>query len=153
MTSKQLVEVTYHLLHGVIARYGAPAQMVTDGGGEFAGEVEGLLRGCLNDHRMTSDQHPQANGLAERAVWTIKCCLTRHVANDNNVKRWDKFLPWILMGYHATLQASTKSSRYHLLCSVPPDIPSATRELMEEPLDFDNEEKAEESILYRARKL
>ena len=85
MTSKQSAEVAYHLLHGVISRYGAPAQVVTDGGGEFAGEVENLLRKCLIDHRITSAQHPQANGLAERAVGTIKRCLKRQVSNTGDV--------------------------------------------------------------------
>ena len=153
MTCKASAEVAYHLLHGVIARYGAPAQMVTDGGGEFAGEVEELLRKCLVDHRITSAQHPQANGLAERAVGTLKRCLKRHVAETKDVKHWDEFLPWILMGYRATLQASTKFSPYHLLYSVAPGIASEARELLEEPLDFDNEELAERSILERAKKL
>ena len=153
MTSKASAEVAYHMLHGVISRYGAPAQMVTDGGGEFAGEVENLLRRCLIDHRITSAQHPQANGLAERAVGTIKRCLKRHVSSTDDVKHWDEFLPWILMGYRATLQASTKFSPYHLLYSVPPGIASAARELMEEPLDFDNQALAESSILLKAKKL
>ena len=151
MTSKSSAEVAYHLLYAIISRYGAPAEIVTDGGGEFAGEVEDLLRRCLIDHRITSAQHPQANGLAERAVGTLKRCLKRHVATTKDVENWDEYLQWILMAYRATLQSSTKFSPYHLLYAVRPGISSESREVMEEPVDFDDEEAAVESILLRAK--
>ena len=44
----------------VIARYGAPAEVVTDQGTEFEEEFSSLLLQCFIDHRRTSANHPQA---------------------------------------------------------------------------------------------
>jgi hypothetical protein len=153
MTTKSSAEVAYYLLYAIISRYGAPAELVTDGGGEFGGEVESLLRRCLIDHRITSAQHPQANGLAKRAVGTLKRCLKRHVATTKDVENWDEYLQWILMAYRASLQSSTKFSPLHLLYAVKPGISSAAREVMADLVDFDDPIAAEESILVRAKML
>jgi hypothetical protein len=55
----------------VLCRFGAPAELVTDGGGEWEGEFDQLLTACFIDHRVTSPFHPQANGLAERVVQVV----------------------------------------------------------------------------------
>ena len=52
----------------VLCRFAAPAETVTDGGGEFEDAFDDLLRACFVDHRVTSAYHPQANGMAERVV-------------------------------------------------------------------------------------
>jgi hypothetical protein len=35
LKAKSSTEITYHFLHAVIARYGATAEVLTDGGAEF----------------------------------------------------------------------------------------------------------------------
>ncbi|KAJ9512490.1 hypothetical protein QJQ45_018788 [Haematococcus lacustris] len=55
--------------------YGAIAEVVTDGGREFKGEFADLLQRNLIDHRVTSPHHPQADGLAERAVQTFNALM------------------------------------------------------------------------------
>ncbi|KAJ9511832.1 hypothetical protein QJQ45_004389 [Haematococcus lacustris] len=65
----------YHFNHQVLGRYGASAKVVTDGGWEFKGEFADLLRRNLIDHRVTSPHHPQADGLAERAVQTFNALM------------------------------------------------------------------------------
>ena len=67
------------LLEHVIVRFGSCAEVVTDQGTKFQGEFEALLRHSLIDHRITSPNHPQAHGLAERAVQTIKSALRKVV--------------------------------------------------------------------------
>ena len=52
-------------LHRVLTLFGAPAEVLTDQGTEFEGEFQALLEECLVDHRRTSRDHPQADGLAE----------------------------------------------------------------------------------------
>ncbi|GAX86401.1 hypothetical protein CEUSTIGMA_g13811.t1 [Chlamydomonas eustigma] len=81
LKDKSAPEVAYNFLHGVIARYGACAEVVTDGGGEFQGEFENLLFRTMIDHRITSAHHPEANGSAERMVKTIKAGLSRYNAS------------------------------------------------------------------------
>jgi hypothetical protein len=66
-------------LRGVLCRFGAPAKVLTDQGTEFQGESEELLTQLLIDYRVTSRDHPQSDGLAERMVQTIKKALQKYV--------------------------------------------------------------------------
>jgi hypothetical protein len=59
-------------LKGVLTRFGAPAEVLTDQGEEFQGEFAVLLQKLLIDHRTTSRDHPQYDGLAERMVQVVK---------------------------------------------------------------------------------
>ena len=153
MVSKTAPEVAYHLQHGILARYGSPAEIVTDGGGEFEAETATLMQQHLIDHRSTSSNHPQANGLAERAIGTIKRCLARSIESQGHLTDWDLQLAWILMGYRVSPQASTKVSPYEMLFAVAPSIPSSIKERLEEPLDFEDISYAKDSILARAAAL
>jgi len=56
----------------VLCKFGSCAEVITDGGTEFSGEFDEVLKMSLIDHRNTAPNHPQADGLAERAVQTIK---------------------------------------------------------------------------------
>jgi transposase InsO family protein len=55
-------------LQQVLSRFGACAKCLTDQGSEFRGEFQDLLDHAFIDHRRTSRDHPQANGLAEWMV-------------------------------------------------------------------------------------
>ena len=144
-------EVAYHFLNGVIARYGACAEVITDGGGEFQGEFADLLVKTLIDHRVSSATHPQSNGLSERCVKSIKACVQRYVDTAGFPTRWDEYLPWILMGYRCTPQESSKVSPYLVLFGCEPVIPPSIVERMSEPLDFDDPDIAAASITQRAK--
>ena len=150
LQNKTADEIAYYLLHGVIARFGAPAEILTDGGGEFEGAVSKLLLLHLIDRRTTSSNHPQANGLAERVIGTLKRGLQKSVDAHGDAENWDLRLPYIVQGYRVSPQAATKHSPYELLFAVKPAIPSATRENFSEALDFDDPAAASSSILSRA---
>ncbi|GAX74495.1 hypothetical protein CEUSTIGMA_g1944.t1 [Chlamydomonas eustigma] len=102
LKDKSSAEIAYHFLHGVIARYGAPAEVLTDGGGEFQAEFDDLLLKCLIDHRVTSPHHPEANGASERFVKPVKTGIARYVESTGSTSEWDLFLPWIAYGYRVT---------------------------------------------------
>jgi len=55
-------------LQQVLSRFGACAKCLTDQGSEFRGKFQDLLDHALINHRRTSRNHPQADGLAERMV-------------------------------------------------------------------------------------
>ncbi len=55
-------------LQQVLNRFGACVECLTDQGSEFGGEFQDLLDHALIDHRWTSRDHPQADGLAKRMV-------------------------------------------------------------------------------------
>ena len=65
-------------LDRVLARFGAPAEVVMDQEREFLGTFEDLSIKTLIDHRTTSRDHLEAYGLAEWVVQTIKRGLRKH---------------------------------------------------------------------------
>jgi transposase InsO family protein len=62
----------YSFLDRVLSRFGAPAKVLTDQGREFLGEFQTLCEQTMIDHRTTSRDHPEVDGLAERMVQTVK---------------------------------------------------------------------------------
>lgn len=154
LLDKTAAEVTYHAMQ-LFSRYLAPAEVLTDGGGEFEKECHDLFTSLGIDHRVTSPNHPQANGLAERAVGIIKKSIKRYIyaASPDSDLDWDQYLPWIVMGYNVSPQASTKVSPYQALFAVPPITPSSIRERIECPVDFDDPDLTAKSILIRAEAL
>lgn len=137
-------------LNCVLSRYGACAEVVTDGGPEFQGAFHELLEKCFIDHRTTSPYHPQADGLAERAVQTIKAALRKVCTAKSSTESWAEQLPWILLGYRCSRQASTGLSPYQLMYATPPCIPPAIRDRLEDPISWDDPELAAASYLIRA---
>lgn len=109
-TSKQLAEVFYT---EVVCRHGCPAEVVTDQGGEFQGAFQDLLDKLHIDHRVTSPYHPQANGLTERFNQTVTRSLIK--MTQETPEEWDVHLPTVLLGYRATVQASTRYTPFNLL--------------------------------------
>ncbi|GFR41142.1 hypothetical protein Agub_g1791 [Astrephomene gubernaculifera] len=120
----------------VIARFSAPAEVVTDQGGEFEGAFSRLLEQCYVDHRPTSAYHPQANGAAERLVQVLKSALRKYCAESGSPETWDQHLPWLALAYRCSPQASTKLAPYTLMYGVPPVVPPAVRERFQAELAF-----------------
>ncbi len=104
----------------------------------FRGEFQDLLDHALIDHRQTSRNHPQADGLVERMVQTCKkgfrkICLTK------NKKDWDLALPYIAMGYMMSKHTSLSHfSPYFLLFGRHPIPPSSIAAQMDQVMDLDS---------------
>jgi transposase InsO family protein len=81
-----------------MTRYGACAELLTDNGQEFAGELNVLCQKLLITHRTTFWYHPQSNALTERLVRTIKGGITRF-GTENDRRTWDEWLPYLAIGY------------------------------------------------------
>ena len=82
--TKESCETAKVLRRYVLCRCGAPAEVLEDQGTVFRGEFQEMLDEALIDHRRTSRDHPQADGLAKRMVQTLKvaprkACLTGKV--------------------------------------------------------------------------
>lgn len=133
----------------VLARYGACAEVLTDGGGEFKDEFDSMLRDLLIDHRVT-ERNPQADGLAERAVGTVKRALKKMVEERHQVGDWDvEIVPWIVLGYNCSKQRATGYSPYYLLHGVEPVVPPAVKARMEGELDFDRPNVTRDTLMDR----
>ena len=147
-------ECTAAAFLSIICRYGAPAEVVTDQGSEFKGAFSALLDQCFVDHRSTSANHPQADGLAERAVQTVKSSLARLVAAEQDAADWDLKMQWVALGYRCSKQSSTKLSPYEFLYGCSPCLPLAVRPRFDDVLlDFDRPEAASRYLDQRAKLL
>ncbi|PNH10905.1 Retrovirus-related Pol polyprotein from transposon [Tetrabaena socialis] len=132
----------------VLARFGAPAEVVTDNGAEFAAEYAELLERCFIDHRTTSAGHSQADGAAERIVRVLMEALRKACYEAGDPAAWE---PELVLGYRCSPQASTRYSPYQLLYGgIVPVVPPAVRERFEQPLDFEDPCAAADSLLQRA---
>jgi transposase InsO family protein len=138
--SKEAKHTAQAFLHAVIARWGAPAEVVTDQGGEFEGEFDQLLMQCLVDHRRTSPSHPQANGAAERVVQTLKRSLQKLVEEHGSPRAWEQMLAWAVLAYRAAPQEASKLSPYELVYAKKPVIPPAVWDETCEPISLDIQE-------------
>ena len=108
-TSRQTADFLYC---DIVCRHGTPAEVLSAQGGEFPGHFQDLLDRLCIDHRLTSPYHPQANGLTERFNQTLTRSLTKMT---RNTREWDREIPTVLLGYRASVQASTRFTPFHIL--------------------------------------
>jgi len=125
-------------LQQVLSRFGACDECLTNQRSEFRGEFQDLLDHAFIDHRRTSRDHPQADGLVERMVQTCKKGL-RKICLIKNKEDWDLALPYITMGYKMSKHASLSHfSPYFLLFGRHPIPPSSIVAQMDQVVDLDS---------------
>jgi hypothetical protein len=102
-------------LQQVLSRFKACAECLTDQGSEFRGKFQNLLNHALMDHRRTSRDHPEVDGLAKKMVQTCKKGFQK-ICFTKNKEDWDLVLLYIAMGYKMSKHASLSHfSPYFLL--------------------------------------
>lgn len=132
LAGKQSELTAQVLLDRVLSVWGAPAVVLTDQGTEFEGEFDVLCHKALIDHRTTSRDHPEADGLAERMVQTTKAALRKLGLVAGNHASWDVQLPWLSMGYNFSRQASLSAfSPYELVYGREPIIAGSLHPMQE----------------------
>ena len=147
-------DVTAHaFLHNVIARFGACAEVVTDQGTEWDSDFYDMLTDAFIDHRRTSANRPQSNGLAERCVQTLKTCLRKQISGMKGVESWDKLVAWIALGYRVTPHETTKLAPYQMLYAVAPIIPPNVKARLQEPINMDGSVAAALQLARRAEEV
>jgi len=152
---KSSATTAYAFQQNVLSRFGASAEVVTDGGTEFQGEFQDLLLMNFIDHRTTTPNHPQADGLAERCVQTLKLSLRKQCAEKTGELEWDVMTGWMAMGYRCSPQESTRISPYEMLFGMRPLIPSAAAQETWPLLDVSKgrQEAAAEELKERAARM
>jgi hypothetical protein len=83
----------------VICRYGVPKFVLTDNGGEWAGEFDTMCKDYGIQHQHTAPQWPQCNGMSERLIKTIKHGITVLSTTPDNANCWDEQLVRVMFGY------------------------------------------------------
>ena len=98
----------------VFAQVGVPREILTDQGSNFTSQMLTEIYRLLGVQPIrTSPYHPQTDGLVERFNQTLKRMLKK--AAMDNVKDWDKFVPYLLFAYREFPQASTGFSPFELI--------------------------------------
>ncbi len=119
-------------LQQVLSRFGACVECLTNQGSKFKGKFQDLLDHALINHRRTSRDHPQVDGLAERMVQTCKKGLQK-ICLTKNKEDWDLALPYIAMGYRMSKHASfSHFAPYFLFFGRHPIPPSSIAPQMDE---------------------
>jgi len=139
----------------VCARFGVPAEVITDNGPAFRGEfADYCARNFIHQRTITPDM-ARSNGLAERAVQTIKAALRKHVADQHSALTWDtEGLNAILLGYRCTPQAATGHSPARILFGLDPVIDAEQVYARAGAIDFSAERSMDEvthELLQRAK--
>jgi len=125
-------------LQQALNRFRACAECLTNQGSEFRGEFQDLLNHALINHRRTSKDHPQADGLAKRMVQMCKKGL-RKICFTKNKEDWDLALPYIAMGYRMSKHTSLSHfSPYFLLFGKHPIPPPSIVVQMDQVMDLDS---------------
>ena len=150
LPSKTAEDTAFAFRQHILGVYGACAEVCTDQGGEWKGAFATLLMESLIDHRQTSANHPQANGLSERAVQTCKRALAKLAHSNAGIKDWDSHLPAIALGYNCSVQSSTKLCPFTIIYATDPVIPPAIKPRFQDEIDLDDPEAAARSVMVRA---
>jgi len=91
--------VVYAFLDRVLSHFGAPIEVLTDQGTKFQGEFQVLCDKVLINHRTTSQDHLEVDGLAEHVVQMVKRALHKYCMQKGHLGDWDIQSPWLAMGY------------------------------------------------------
>lgn len=97
-----------------ICRYGSPRSIHTDQGRNFDSNLFREMCRLLNVSKTrTSAYHPQSDGLVERFNRTLLSMLTLFV--KDNQTNWDTLLPYVMLAYRSSVQATTGFSPYKVM--------------------------------------
>ena len=73
-------------MKAVFAELGVPSVIVSDGGTQYtSAEFKDFTKQWQIDHRVSSPRYPQANGMAERFVQTMKSSLTKTMEGGEDI--------------------------------------------------------------------
>ena len=89
-----------------VCRWGTPLQLHTDLGSNLQSTAFRQMCALLHiDKTNTTPMRPQANGNVEGFNRTLQNMQTSYCENDQ--KRWDEYLPQVLMAYRASINSTT----------------------------------------------
>lgn len=98
-------------LFEVFTLFGPPKAMQSDRGSEFISQVlKKLCKAAGIDHRLVAAYNPQANGLAERTVRTVKETLKKRLGGS--LDRWDEALPGATFAINTKEHKLTKTAPF-----------------------------------------
>ena len=88
---------TIAFLDSMLAHFGALVEVLMDQRREFLALFEKLCTKALINYRTISQDHPEADGLAEQVVQTTKRGLRKYELLQGSHRDWDLVLSWIVI--------------------------------------------------------
>jgi Integrase core domain len=114
-----------------VPRYGVPAILTSDRGTQFVSAVwQSLCRRLGIQQAVTTEYHPQANGMVERAHCQLKDVLRARLAGP----QWLEYLPWALLGLRAAPKEDSAVSSAELMFGAPLVLPGQLLQAAELPI-------------------
>jgi IS30 family transposase len=114
--------VSNFMFEEIFSRYGAPREIVSDGGAQFTSHmIVGLMKKYGIKHRITSPYHPQENGQVESTNKVLENILTKTVASHR--RDWVEKLPEALWAYRTTWRNTMGFSPYEIVYGKYPLFP------------------------------
>ena len=126
------------LITNYISRWGVPEQIVSDNGPEFANVImlTDILKILAAKNMHITARNPQANGLAENQVKTVKDMLASYIAADQ--RNWEDFYPICQMFINSTISQSTQFTPYMMMTGREmnqPSVPHLKQQLQAYPVE------------------
>jgi transposase InsO family protein len=117
LKSKSMNDVA-RLLWTVFVDFGFPKILQSDRGGEFVNSALAELATMTGvDHRLVAPYNPQANGLAERSVRTVKSALNKMVEGEK--VNWDLILPSVQLSMNYKMTSMLDATPHSLMFTRP----------------------------------
>lgn len=99
------------LLYELTLKFSVPARLIPDNGTSLVGDAMTQICARLGIKRsLTSVEHPQTDGLIERANRTFKTSLATAVHKEP--RAWDTYLQFLTFAYNTAKHATTELSQF-----------------------------------------
>ena len=126
--------------------HGVPRTVVTDQGKEFVNQIfEGIAVQLQMKHTTVTAYRPSANGIIERANYTLVNILRTLVENNRAI--WDEMLPVATQTYNTAHHRVIRDSPYYLLHLRDPNVPYQMLEAERRPWYNVDEYKQDMAII------
>ena len=110
-----------NMFNNFVLRYGCPARIMHNQGGEFENELFTQLETLSGVKKSrTTPYHPQSNGKCERMNRTLLGLL--RTLPEKFKSRWSRHLQKVTHAYNATMHSATGFSPFYLLFGREPQL-------------------------------
>lgn len=100
------------IINHIICKFGCPRIIQTDNGTNFQAEVNTLCKVLQIQHYNIAAYSPSSNGMAERAVGTVKRILATAVETSQRTRQWLYELDPAVFAHNTSVSASTGVSPF-----------------------------------------